>query len=83
MKSKLTEPLFSESAFLCEGPDPWLMLRTADRFLPFWIQGVLICILLLLSGLFAGLTLGILSLDTTSLKVSISSPTLSLIRVNN
>ena len=52
-----------------QGPDPWLRVKAYERLLPFWLQAVLIAILLMLSGLFAGLTLGLLALDRTDLKI--------------
>lgn len=57
------------------------MIQAKQRLLPLWFEIILICVLLLFSGLFAGLTLGLLSLDTTSLKVSQFSTTLKLLKL--
>ena len=52
-----------------QGPERWLTIKAYERILPFWVQCIFICFLLMLSGLFAGLTLGLLALDRTDLKI--------------
>lgn len=42
-----------------QGKEPGVKLRTYEKTLPFWFQLVFIAILLILSGLFSGLNLGI------------------------
>jgi len=59
----------TEMPWIHQGTDPWLIVQANEKLLSFWIQLVLITVLLLLSGLFAGLTLGLLSLDRTDLKI--------------
>ena len=48
---------------------------TEDTGLPLWLRIVIIIILLLLSALFSGLTLGLLSLDLVQLEILIASGT--------
>lgn len=59
----------SDDRWVHQGQDPWLTIKTCQRLLPFWIQAIFIGLLLLMSGLFAGLTLGLLALDRTDLKI--------------
>lgn len=65
-----------------QGTAPWLTVHTfvptSDApLIPFALEIVLIVVLLALSGLFSGLNLGLMSLDTTELKIvlSVGSPT--------
>lgn len=58
-----------------QGVEEWLTIATfieieEDKyFMPFWLQISICCVLLVLSGLFSGLNLGLMSLDQTELKI--------------
>lgn len=57
------------TGWIHQGSDPWLSFRAAGRLLPLWFQVCVIMVLLVLSGLFSGLNLGLMALDKTELKV--------------
>ncbi|CAL8077505.1 unnamed protein product [Orchesella dallaii] len=59
----------TEMPWVHQGSDPWITIKVYERVLPLWLNIVFIVLLLLLSGLFAGLTLGLLALDRTDLKI--------------
>ncbi|GIY09010.1 metal transporter CNNM2 [Caerostris darwini] len=52
-----------------QGSEAWLRLEPVGRILPMWLQICIICTLLILSGLFSGLNLGLMALDRTELQV--------------
>ncbi|PRD32346.1 UNVERIFIED_CONTAM: Cnnm2 [Trichonephila clavipes] len=52
-----------------QGHHAWLKLEPFGRILPMWLQMCIICTLLILSGLFSGLNLGLMALDRTELQV--------------
>ncbi|XP_025016814.1 metal transporter CNNM4-like [Tetranychus urticae] len=52
-----------------QGTEPYLTIQITGRLLPLGLQITLICVLLCLTGLFAGLNLGLMSLDKNELKV--------------
>ncbi|KAK6635699.1 hypothetical protein RUM44_000953 [Polyplax serrata] len=52
-----------------QGSDKWLQFRVYERLLPVWMTIVIIISLLFFSALFSGLTLGLMSMDKTDLKI--------------
>ncbi|XP_013064077.2 metal transporter CNNM4-like [Biomphalaria glabrata] len=67
---------FSTNDYTHQGADEWLsFLVSEDKdehshlYLPLWLQITVCCVLILLSGLFSGLNLGLMSLDQTELKI--------------
>lgn len=52
-----------------QGDSAWMKIEPVGRLLPMWIQICVICSLLILSGLFSGLNLGLMALDRTELQV--------------
>ena len=51
------------------GSENEVRMRTYSRLLPFWLQVCIIIVLLILSGLFSGLNLGLMALDRTDLQI--------------
>ena len=63
-----------------QGAAPWLRVRTVKAyaktyFMPLSLQICVIIVLLVFSGLFSGLNLGLMSLDKTELNIMINSGT--------
>jgi len=66
--------------FVHQGSESWLRLLTEPMpvkttILPLWLQVCLIVLLLMFSGLFSGLNLGLMSLDQTELSIMENSGT--------
>ncbi|GBM07153.1 Metal transporter CNNM4 [Araneus ventricosus] len=57
------------SPWIHQGNEPWLSLKPVGRYLPIELQSIIICFLLILSGLFSGLNLGLMALECTELRV--------------
>ncbi|XP_022240761.1 metal transporter CNNM4-like [Limulus polyphemus] len=74
---KNSPELDKTSGWIHQGDDPWMRIQTESKIFPLWLQICFIVILLILSGLFSGLNLGLMALDKTELKVieSVGSPT--------
>ena len=63
----------SDSVYVHQGNEKWLQIKISPPLLPIWAEIIFICILLVLSGLFSGLNLGLMSLDPTTLKIIMES----------
>ena len=55
-----------------QGSEAWLRLYIKEDFLPIYMKVIVIACLLMLSGLFSGLNLGLMALDKNELQVIIS-----------
>ncbi|KAK2712702.1 hypothetical protein QYM36_011403 [Artemia franciscana] len=58
-----------------QGRAPGLLIYTYETAIPLWVSILLITLLLIMSGLFSGLNLGLMSLDQTELKILMNTGT--------
>ena len=56
-----------------QGSNSWLTVVVQPPVLPLWVEIIFIIILMVLSGLFSGLNLGLMALDPTTLKIVMES----------
>lgn len=61
------------SEYKHQGDEPWLTVVVKPQILPLWAKIIFIVILMVLSGMFSGLNLGLMSLDPTTLKIVMES----------
>ncbi|KAG1678664.1 Metal transporter CNNM4 [Nymphon striatum] len=59
----------SQVSWVHQGSEEFLQLKTFGKILPVPVHVILLLFLLILSGLFSGLNLGLMSLDRTELKI--------------
>lgn len=60
---------FKKKLWRHQGSEKWLQFRVYERLLPVWVTIIIIILLLFFSSLFSGLTLGLMSMDKTDLKI--------------
>jgi len=68
----LKEETEDDVSWIHQGHDPYVrfsVVKPTTTFLPLYIQIIVICVLLCLSGLFSGLNLGLMALDKTELQI--------------
>jgi metal transporter CNNM len=58
-----------ERDWVLVGPEVEVRMKTYSKMLPLWLQICFIVVLLVMSGLFSGLNLGLMSLDKTDLQI--------------
>lgn len=59
--------------YIHQGNEEQLQIKISPQVLPLAAEIIFICVLLVLSGLFSGLNLGLMSLDPTTLKIVMES----------
>lgn len=65
----------SDGRFIHQGAELEVSLKLFQRMLPLWLMIIMVSLLLILSGLFSGLNLGLMALDQTELQILIKTGT--------